>query len=72
MISKYEKKAYMTQYSNREWVSLIEYISVDGRILSPYIIFKAVVYQQAWFNAYPKAHIAISPNGWTNNKIGLL
>ena len=72
MISKYEKKAYMTQCGNREWVSLIECVSVDGRILSPYIIFKAAVHQRAWFNAYPKAHIAISPNGWTDNKIGLL
>ena len=62
----------MTQYGNREWVSLIEYILVDGRILSPYIIFKVVVHQRVWFNAYFKAHIAISLNGWTDNKIGLL
>ena len=47
MISKYKKKAYMTQCGNREWVSLIECVSVDGRILSPYIIFKVVVHQRA-------------------------
>ena len=72
MISKYKRKAYMTQCGNREWVSLIECVSVGGRVLSPYIIFKAAVHQRAWFNAYPEAHIAISPNGWTDNKIGLL
>jgi len=31
IISKYEKKVYMTQPGNREWVSLIECISLDGR-----------------------------------------
>ena len=35
MISKYEKKAHMTQCGNREWVSLIECISMDGRVLKP-------------------------------------
>jgi len=35
MISKYEKKAHMTQCGNREWVSLIECISMNGRVLKP-------------------------------------
>ena len=41
MVSKYDKKkAYMTQYGNREWVSLIECILMDGRYLPLWIIFK--------------------------------
>ena len=41
MISKYEKKkAYMTQCGNRDWVSLIECVSLDGRVLPPWIILK--------------------------------
>ena len=70
MINKYEKKAHMTQCGSREWVSLIECVSVDGRILPPYIIFKAAVHQRAWLQAWPDANIAISQNGWTDNEIG--
>jgi len=29
IVSKYDKKAYMTQPGNREWASLIECISLD-------------------------------------------
>jgi hypothetical protein len=35
IISKYEKKVYMIQPGNREWVSLIECISLDGRCTRP-------------------------------------
>jgi hypothetical protein len=49
IVSKYEKNAHMTQYGNREWVSLIECISADGRLLSPWIIFKGKQQQKAWF-----------------------
>jgi hypothetical protein len=41
IISKYEKKVYMVQPRNREWVSLIECISLDGRRTRPWVIFKA-------------------------------
>jgi hypothetical protein len=33
--SRSNKKPYITQLGNREWVSLIECISLDGRVLSP-------------------------------------
>jgi len=35
IVSKYDKKIYMTQPGNREWVSLIECISLDGRRIRP-------------------------------------
>ncbi len=35
VISKHEKKKHMTYYGNREWVSLIECVSMDGRKLRP-------------------------------------
>jgi hypothetical protein len=71
ILSKYEKKGYMTQPGNREWVSLIECISLDGRRTRPWVIFKAKQHQKAWFSALPGVHIATSPNGWTDNEIGL-
>jgi hypothetical protein len=42
ILSRHEADSkYMTQCGNREWVSLIECISVLGRTLPPLVIFKA-------------------------------
>ena len=71
MINKNEKKAYVTQPGNREWVSLIECISMDGRRLSPWVIFKAKQLQRAWYQVFKEGEITISDNGWTDNSIGL-
>ena len=73
MVSKYEFGGkYMTQCGNRDWVSLIECVSLDGRVLKPWIIFKAKVKQKAWFEALgDKGSIATSENGWTDNELGL-
>ena len=77
MVSKYEtkKKAYMTQPGDRDWVSLIETVSMDGRALPPWIILKGKLYQKSWFQQLEKnesrGYIATTENGWTNNEIGL-
>ena len=73
MISKYEFGGkYMTQCGNRDWISLIECVSSDGRVPKPWIIFKAKLKQKAWFEALgDRGSIATSENGWTNNEIGL-
>lgn len=71
MISKHEKKAHMTQCGNREWVSLIECVSMSGRLLKPWVIFKAKQKQKAWFEVLKEGHIAVSENGWTDNELGL-
>lgn len=71
VISKYQAKVYMTQPGNRELVSLIECVSMDGKLLQPYIIFKGKVQMTAWWEIMKKGHIALSDNGWTNNEIGL-
>ena len=73
MIRKDQKKAHMTQCGNREWVSLIECVSLDGRVLKPWIIFKGMRQQKAWWEWEQRirGHIAISDNGWTDNEIGL-
>ena len=44
------KKTRTTQQGSREWVSLVECISSDGRVLSPYVIFKAKVLLKDWYN----------------------
>ena len=64
------------QPGNREWVTVIEAIVADGRFLDPLIIFAGKVHQTSWFRAL-KEHecrrwkIAVSPNGWTNDEIGI-
>ena len=71
MISKHDqKKAYMTQCGNREWVSLIECVSMDGRSLPPWIIFKGKLIQKSWKEALKSGEITVSENGWTDNTIG--
>jgi hypothetical protein len=71
IVSKYDKKAFMTEPGSREWVSLIECVSLDGRRTRPWIIFKGKLHQKSWLSLYPDAHIALSDNGWTDHEIGL-
>ena len=61
----------MTQYSNREQVSLLEYISITGKVLRSWVIFKAVLHQKAWNDPFPEAYITTSEKGWTENEIYL-
>ena len=72
IISKEEVNQLITQPGNREWTSLIECISMTGRKLRSWIIFKGVMLQRVWLDAYEEAHFTCSENGWINNEIGLL
>ena len=78
MISKYQlkkKKAEMTQPGNREWVSLLECVSMTGQVLRPWIIFKGKQQMVSWWEVTDsgiEGHIATSENGWTDNELGLL
>ena len=71
MVSAKERNKHMTQDGNREWVSLLECISMTGRSLRSWVIFKAVLQQKAWNEAFPKAYISTSKKGWTENEIYL-
>jgi hypothetical protein len=50
--SRKHKKIRITQQGKKKWVSLIEFISSDRRILSPYVIFKAKILLKAWYNEF--------------------
>jgi len=71
IVSKYDKKIYMTQPGNREWATLIECILQDRRRTRPWVVLKGKQHQSAWFKALPSAYIAMSYNGWTDNELGL-
>jgi hypothetical protein len=41
IVSKSKKRLKTTQDGNREWCTVLECISLKGKVLSPWIIFKA-------------------------------
>jgi hypothetical protein len=41
IVSKSKKRPKTTQDGNRELCTVLEYISLKGKVLSPWIIFKA-------------------------------
>ncbi len=71
MIFKYEK-THMTQCDNREWVSLIECISMNERVLKSWIIFKEKLQQKIWYEVLKEDHIALSENDIINNELSLV
>ena len=71
MIFKYEK-TYMTQCDNWKWVSLIEYISMNERVLKSWIIFKEKLQQKIWYKVLKEDHIALSENDWIDNELSLV
>ena len=71
IISKNEKRQYMTASGSREWVSLIECISVIGKAQDPWIIFKGKMHKASWMQTLQSGHIALSETGWMDNELGL-
>jgi hypothetical protein len=65
------------QDGNREWITLIGSICMDGTTLPPGLIYKADLgdLQDTWLVAFdPKEHncyFTSSSTGWTNEKLGL-
>src|SRR6266480_6663648 len=67
-------KPYQIQPGDREWVTAIESINASGWHLPPMVIFKGKVHLSTWYKDAaipPDWVIAVSENGWTNNKLGL-
>jgi hypothetical protein len=71
VVSRSTKNVHLTQPGDREWASLIECISSDGRKLTPWVIFKCKELLRRWANLWPEGHIAKSNRGWTDNELCL-
>ena len=70
--SKHDIQAYQAKDGNRDWASILECISADGRLLKLFLVLKGKVFMKSWFETIEEAEcIALSKNGWTNNEIGL-
>jgi hypothetical protein len=61
------------QPGNRKWVTAIEAVNARGWAIPPFIIFDGKLHQSTWYyTGIPKTwRIAVSDNGWTNDKLGL-
>ncbi|KAJ0130848.1 Uncharacterized protein HZ326_26052 [Fusarium oxysporum f. sp. albedinis] len=70
-----KRKAFLKGPQTRNWTSLIEAITADGRALTPGIIFKGKELQKQWFLEEFKQiadwYYITSPNGWTDDHIGI-
>lgn len=58
---------------NRELITVVDCICADGSVLAPLIIMKGKRPSYGWIkdSELEKGWIAASPNGWTDNELGL-
>lgn len=64
----------LTQDGSREWVTVIEAVSGDGRVLWPMIINKGKAHYMGWYAKLKKKDLAtfgVSEKGWSNEALGL-
>src|ERR1700761_759439 len=71
-----KKKTYKKDDGRREWTTIIECISANGRHLHPLVIFKGKDVQQQWFpdegiEAFKDWKFESSAKGWTDNDIAV-
>jgi hypothetical protein len=62
------------QPGNREWITVIQAINTEGRAIPPVIISAGQYHLANWCrdsNLPGDLAIMMSPNGWTDNKVGL-
>ena len=61
------------QPGNRKWITAIEAVNARGWAIPPFIIFDGKLHLSTWYNtSIPTTwRIAVSENGWTNDKLGL-
>jgi hypothetical protein len=73
IVRRRDYDTYRIQPGNREWVSLIEAVSMDGFKFPAYVIFAGQKIQTVWGKAFndKNAHIRVSDKGWITNEISV-
>ncbi|KAJ3454531.1 hypothetical protein MRS44_013131 [Fusarium solani] len=72
--SERREKPKSVQPGNREWITVIQAINAEGRAIPPFIIGAGQYHLANWYrdsNLPDDWVIATSPNGWTDNELGL-
>jgi hypothetical protein len=62
------------QPGKREWITVIQAINAEGQAIPPFIIGPGQYHLATWYresNLPDDWAIATSPNGWTDNELGL-
>ncbi|KAG6978126.1 hypothetical protein FocnCong_v021601 [Fusarium oxysporum f. sp. conglutinans] len=62
------------QPGNREWITVIQAINAEGQSIAPFIIGAGQYHLANWYrecNLPGDWVVATSPNGWTDNQLGL-
>ena len=73
-ISDRRNRPTQLQPGDREWATVIEAVNATGWCLPPMVILKGKVHQSTWYEHCqipPDWIIALSPNGWTSDQLGL-
>jgi hypothetical protein len=63
--------AFEVMPGNRDWVSIIECILMEGSLLDPMVIFKGIQPIDDLPNDLPSWQYAFSYNGWSNKQLAL-
>ena len=62
------------QNGNREWVTVLATICMDGSYVSPAVIYQSKTsnIRDTWLEDYKREEVyfASSPTGWTNDSVG--
>ena len=71
------KEAFTSMPGNREWVTCIEAVRINGEVIPPYIIFKGKQTLSEWWEEIQSpqcslynACIGVSTNGWSDSDHG--
>ena len=56
---------------DRTGATTLEFISSRGRLFQPLVIFRGKRIQKSWTDEWARPAYAVSPNGWTDNEVGL-
>ena len=71
---KGQRSAKKTQNGSREWVTVIETMFGDGRVLRPMIINKGQAHYMGWYAKLKRVDVGtfgLSEKGWSNEELGL-
>src|SRR5580700_9383827 len=65
-------RATVTQPGNRTWTTVVECVNASGWALPPFVILEGKVYLEYYYQQDVPTDwmIAVSDNGWTNDKLG--
>ena len=71
--STQKSRSYIKTPENRDWVTIIEACSIDGRSTDPLILFKGKDLQSTWFppNTPLNWHFRCTENAFTTNAVSL-